>query len=130
MKKIKEYQLEKIKPYIAQAKHKKKHRVMDKIKGGLSYISKIISTSILQPIAEGMKQVMGDIEDKIIQTEKRMLRSVSSLLIIGFGLVFLILSLFFFLKQSLGWSNAAAFFSIGITAFVAGLLLKIRGYDK
>jgi hypothetical protein len=125
MKKLKQ-----IKEYITPTKHEKKYGVKDKIKSGLSYISRIISASIFQPIVEGAKRFMNDIEDRIIQTEKRMLRSVSSLLIIGFGLVFLILALFFFLKESLGWNNAAAFFSIGITAFVAGLLLKIRGYDK
>lgn len=111
-------------------KHEKKYKIMDKIKGILGYVSRIISTTIFQPIAEGMKRVMNDIEDGIISIEKRMLRAISSLLIIGFGGIFLILALFFFLKESLGWSNAAAFFSIGIIAFVAGLLLKIGGYGK
>lgn len=130
MKKSKEYKLKQLKEYITPAKYTKKHRVRDKIKGILGYVSRIISTTIFQPIAEGMKRVMNDIEDGIISIEKRMLRAISSLLIIGFGGIFLVLALFFFLKESLGWSNAAAFFSIGITVFVTGLLLKIREYGK
>lgn len=97
---------------------------MYKIKDGLSYVSKIISASIFPQIAEGAEMVMKNIDDRIIRIEKRILRKLASFLIIGFGGVFLIFALFFFLRELLGWSNAAAFFSIGMTVFVIGLLLK------
>jgi len=98
---------------------------MDMIKDGLNYGSQIISSSIFPPIAEGAERVMKNIDDRIIQIEKRMLRKIYSLFMIGFGGIFLIFALFFFLTGHLGWSNAAAFFSIGITVFVIGLLLKV-----
>jgi VIT1/CCC1 family predicted Fe2+/Mn2+ transporter len=73
--------------------------------------------------------VMKTIENRIMRIEKRILRKISSLFIIGFGGTFLIFALFFFLRESLGWSNAAACFSIGITVFVIGLLLKAGESD-
>ncbi len=96
------------------------------IKAGLSYVSQIISASVLPTMAEGAEIVMKNIDDRIIRIEKRILGDICSLLIIGFGGVFLIFALFFYLRDFLGWNNAAAFFSIGMTVFVIGLLLKIR----
>jgi VIT1/CCC1 family predicted Fe2+/Mn2+ transporter len=103
---------------------------MDRIKSGLSYVSQIISAAIFPPLAEGAEMVMKTIEDRMIQMQKRMLRTVTSLIVIGFGGVFLIFALFFFLVDFLRWSYAAAFFSIGITVFVIGLLLKIGEPNK
>jgi len=110
--------------------HKKEHGFMDIIKDGVSHIFQIISAGIFPQIVEGADLVIKNIEKRIIQIEKRMLRKVSSLLIILFGGIFLIFGLFFFLIEFLGWSNAAAFFTIGITVFVTGLMLKLTGYDK
>jgi hypothetical protein len=108
----------------------KENGFMDIIKEGLGYVSKIITASILPPIAEGAEVIMKDIEERIMLIQKRMLRKISSLVIIGFGAVLLIFALFFFLTESLGWSKAVAFFSIGIIVFVTGLLLKIRESDR
>jgi small-conductance mechanosensitive channel len=110
--------------------NEKKHGFMDIIKDGLSYISKIISASIFPQMAEGAEMVMNTIDDRLIIIERRILRKISSLLIIGFGGVFLIFALFFFLIEYLGWSSAAAYFSIGITVFVIGLLLKAIASDR
>jgi len=110
--------------------NEKERGFIDVIKDGLSYIFQIISASILPPIAEGAEMVMNNIEDRIILIQKRFLRKISSLLIIGLGGLFLIFALFFFLREFLGWSNAAAFFSIGIIVFVIGLLLKVGESDK
>jgi hypothetical protein len=102
--------------------------IKDGIKDGLSNISQIISASIFPPIAEGTDRVMKNIEDRIIRIEKRIenriLRKITSLLIMGLGAVFLLFALFFFLIEYFGWSKAAAFFSIGMIVFVIGLLLK------
>jgi len=103
---------------------------MNKIKDVLSYISQIISASIFPSIVEGAENVINNIEDRIIRIEKRILKKISSFLIIGFGGIFLIFSLFFYLKEFLGWSNSLAFFSIGITVFVIGLLLKLGESDR
>lgn len=108
----------------------KKRRFMDMIKDVFSYISNIVSASIFPSIVEGTEMVINNIEGRIIRIEKRLLRKISSLLIIGFGGIFLIFALFFFLTEYLGWNNAAAFFSIGITIFVIGLLLKLGEPDR
>jgi len=112
------------------AESEKDHGFMGMIREGVGYISQIISASIFPPIAEGAEMVMKTIEDRIVRIEKRILRKISSLLIIGFGVVFLIFALFFFLREYFGWSNAVAFFSIGITVFVIGLLLKVGESDR
>ncbi len=106
--------------------NEKEHGFMGMIKDGLGYLSSIISASIFSPIAEGAQIVMKDIEEKIIQIEKRVLRKLLSFLVIGFGAVFLLFALFSYLREFLGWSNTAAYFSIGITIFVIGLLLKLN----
>ena len=103
---------------------------MGRVKAGGGFISKILAKGISTSIGEGTEVVMKGIEDQIMHTEKRILQEIFSLLIMGFGGLFLIFALFFYLKESLGWSNAAAFFSIGITISAIGLLLKIWRYEK
>jgi hypothetical protein len=105
--------------------HEKEHGFMDAIKDGLGHITHIISASVVPTITEGAERVMKNIDDKIIRVENRILRKISSLIILGLGGVFLIFALLFFLTEYLGWSNAAAFFSIGIIIFVIGLLLQL-----
>jgi VIT1/CCC1 family predicted Fe2+/Mn2+ transporter len=73
---------------------------------------------------------MKNIDDRIIQVENRIFRKISHLLIIWFGGVFLIFALLFFLIEYLGWSNAVAFFSIGITVFIIGLLLQLGDSNR
>lgn len=107
--------------------HEKERGFMDKLKGVLSFFSSIISASLFPPIAQGAKIVMDTIDKRIVLIEKRIVRNLSSLLIIGFGGSFLIFALLFYLRESLAWSNAAAFFSVGITIFVIGLLLRMKG---
>jgi VIT1/CCC1 family predicted Fe2+/Mn2+ transporter len=112
------------------AEKEKKSGFMNIIKEGLSFISQIISSSIFPQIAEGAEMVMKNVDDRIRKIEKRILRKIFSFLVIGFGVVFLIFALFFFLVEYLRWSNSAAFFSIGITAFVIGLILKLVESEK
>ena len=109
--------------------HEKKHGFMDIIKEGFSYISNIISASIVPQIIEGTSMVMKTIDDRILLIEKRIMRKIYALVIIMFGGMFLIFALLFFLIEYLNWSKAIAFFSIGIVIFVIGLLLKIRETD-
>jgi hypothetical protein len=108
----------------------KKHGILDSIKEGLSYVSNIITASIFPQIAEGAEMVMKTIDGRILRIEKRILRKISSLVVIGFGGIFLILALLFFLIDYLAWSKEVAFFSIGIIVFIIGLLLKIRESDS
>lgn len=79
---------------------------------------------------ESVEIVMGNIDNKIIQIEKRIIKRMSNLLIIWIGAVFLLFAFFFLLKEFLGWTNTAAFFSIGIIVFVIGLLLKVGEQDR
>jgi len=108
----------------------KKHGFIGIIKEGLSYLPQILSASIFPKITEGTEMVMKNIDNKIIQIEKRVLRKIYSSLIIGFGGVYLTFALFFLLIEYLNWSKAAAFFSIGIIIFIIGLILKIGELNK
>jgi hypothetical protein len=108
----------------------KRRGFMDMAKDGLSYMSQVISASIFPPLAEGAEMVMKNIEHRIMRIERRILRKISSFLIIWFGVILLIFALLFFLIEFLGLSNAAAFFSIGIIVLLIGLLLKAGGYDR
>ena len=111
-------------------KNERKRGFVDIIKDTLSFISQVITANILPSIAEGTEIVINNIEDKVLRIETRIMRKMSSYLIIGLGTLFLIFALFFFLTENIGLSKAAGFFSIGITIFVIGLLLKIRGSDR
>ncbi len=110
--------------------HEKEQGFMSMIKDGLSYFSHIIAASIYTPMAEGTEIVMNNIEYRIRRMEKRILRKISSLFIIGFGGVFLIFALLFFLIESFALSKAEAYFSIGIVIFVIGLLLKLGESER
>ena len=112
------------------AEDEKEYGFMGMIKDGLGYITQIISASIFPQLAQGAELVMKTIDERILLMEKRIIRKICSMFVIGFGVVFLVFALFFFLIEFFHWSNAAAFFSIGITVLVIGLLLKIREFDK
>lgn len=92
------------------------------IKRGLSYVPKFVSAGVIAPVVKNA-------EERIAKLERRIERKIFYSLIIGFGGIFLIFALFFFLRESLNWGNALSFFSIGIVVFVVGLLLKL-GEDK
>jgi len=100
----------------------KKYRYMDAIKRGLAYI--------FSPLGGGAQIIMGTIEDKMTKIEKRILRKIYSILVIGLGLVFMLFGIFFFLMESLGWSKAVIYFTMGIIVFILGLLLKIGESNK
>jgi len=104
---------------------KKNRGFMDKIKDGLEYTAQRISANISPPITEGGERVMQNLKDRIIRIQERVIRKIFSFVIMGFGAIFLVFALFFYLREFLGWSNSAAFFSIGIVMFVIGLLLNV-----
>lgn len=111
-------------------KKEKKRGFIGRIKDGFSAISHIVTAGIYPPIAEGAEMLMNNIDDRLRLIEKRILRKLSSLLIIWLGGVFLVFALFFLLRDYLHWTNTAAFFSIGITIFIVGLLLKLGESDR
>jgi hypothetical protein len=109
---------------------KKDYKFMDIIKEGFNFISQIISGNIFPKIAEGTDMIMKNIDDRLKIIESRIQRKVISLFIIGFGGIFLILALFFFLIENVGWNKATAFFSIGIIFFITGLMLKLGENER
>jgi VIT1/CCC1 family predicted Fe2+/Mn2+ transporter len=110
--------------------HEKEHGFIGHIKEGISHVSHIISASAVPTIEEGARKVMKNIDDRIILVENRIIKKISSLIILGFGVIFLIFAFLFFLTEYLGWSYAVSFFSIGITIFVLGLILKLGEKNK
>jgi VIT1/CCC1 family predicted Fe2+/Mn2+ transporter len=109
---------------------KKEKKFSNIVKYASSYISQIALAKIFSKIVESAEVVVENIDEKIVQLEKRIIRTICSILLIGFGGIVLILALFFFLKEFLMWSNTAASFSIGIVIFVIGLLLKLTEYER
>jgi len=95
------------------------------ITDGLSYISQIISASIFPPIVDGAENIMKKVEERMLIMEKKILRKICSMAVIGLGILFLVLSLLFFLIEYLQWSKTIAFLSIGLIIVIAGLLLKV-----
>lgn len=109
--------------------NEKKHGFAGMVKEVFSYISGIASAGILPQILERVNKVMKNIDYRLIQVERRIFRKMYSLLIITFGGLFIIFSLFFILKDYFGFSNAFSFFSIGIFLFMIGFMLKIGEDD-
>ena len=103
---------------------------LDLIRNGFDQVSKIISEGIFSQVTEGTDMVLKNIEHRLLRMEQRILRKLSSFLVIGFGCIFLVFALFFFQKEYLGWSNTAAFFFIGVTVFMIGILLKTGEYGR
>lgn len=105
----------------------------EKEHGFKDIIKKLISEVILSPIIEGAEVVMKNIDEKIINIEKRIIRNIekriirtlSTMLIMGLGIIFLIFSFFFALKEYLGLTNSLSFFFIGIIILLIGILLKL-----
>ncbi len=111
-------------------KDESEHGFMDKIKTELSYIPQLIFLSVFPKIVEGAEIVMENIDNRIERIEKRILGKLSHLLVIWLGGVLLILAVFSFLIEFLGWSNTAAYFSIGLVVFTAGIMLKTGEVTK
>ncbi len=103
-----------------------KHGFMETIKTGFGYMFQFIFSQI----TEGSKIVMNNIDDRIVLIEERIFKKICSLFMICFGGIFLILALLFFLLEYVGWSKVIAFFSIGITVFVIGIMLKLGASRK
>jgi len=107
------------------AENEKEQGFMGIIKDGLSYVSQIVSASIFPPIVDGAESVMKKVEERMLIMEKKILRKICSFAVIGLGVLFLIIALLFFLTEYLQWSNTIAFLSIGLIAFIIGLILKV-----
>jgi len=108
----------------------KEHGFMGMIQDGLGIVSQFITASIMSPIEAGAENIMNNIDDRIIKVEKRILRKISSYLVIASGILFLLLSLFFLLTEFLGWSKSLAFVTMGVALLVIGLLLKLGESDR
>ncbi|HYD03037.1 MAG TPA: hypothetical protein VEC16_01945 [Alphaproteobacteria bacterium] len=110
------------------AEHKE-HGIFDMIKEGLRNLSQSVASNMFQPIVDKTEAVVRNVEDRLLLMEKRLLKKMFSAFIIGFGGLFLVFSLLFFLMEYLEWSTAGSFFTIGIIIFVTGIMLRAFGKD-
>ena len=118
----------------------KKRGFIDTIKDSLDYISKkkevldyvgnIILKNMSLPIKEGMEGAMQNLDNRLLEIEKRLTRKMFSFIIIVLGVMFLVFALFFYLRDYLGWSNIVSYSFIGILMVVIFLLLKVGKLDK
>jgi hypothetical protein len=111
-------------------KHEKENKITGIVKTAHSYISSIITASLFHQIIQGTERVMDNVEGRVMNIQKNIQGKILATGVICFGAVFLILSLLFYLKEFLHWNNTFAFFSIGITIFVIGLILQLGGSSK
>lgn len=109
---------------VTTTTHSTNYGLLHTIKQGLSYVPQIVSESLLPNIVKSGEVVLKRFDDRLLFIERRIIRKMSSLLVIGFGGVLLIFSLFFFFSD-LGLSNALSFLYIGVIVFVIGVLLKV-----
>jgi len=109
---------------IIMGDDKKDSGLIGRIKEGLGYVAHRILANIALPITESVEKGMQDIEARTIRIEERAVRKMFSFAVIGFGAAFMLVALFFFLRESLGWSNSEAYSSIGALMLIIGLLLN------
>ena len=105
---------------------KKENGFMDIIKDLISNLSHKILGNLIVPIIDSTEIIVHNIENKIQKIQTSIIRKISYFLIIIFGAILLIFSLIFYLIEYLKWSKSLAYFSIGITIVVIGIILKIK----
>jgi len=103
---------------------KKKHGFMDVLMDGMQHIARLLTAGLMPSISENAESLMKNIEERLLRMERRIVRRITFLLVIGFGAVLLTLALIFYLVESVGWSNATALFAVGMALIVASLLLR------
>jgi hypothetical protein len=109
---------------------KKELGFMGRVRAGLSGLTHAVVTSIVSPIAAGAEGVMDSMDERVMRMEKRIQKKLSALMVIGFGAALLVGALFYFLRESLGWSNVLTFFSLGMTIVVIGLLFRVKNAES
>ena len=103
-------------------KDKKNRGFIEVVKDCLDYSAQKISANMAPPIIiEIVERIAQSLENRIISIEERLMKKMFSFVLIGFGVIFLVFALFFFLREFLGWSNSVGFFSIGIVMLAIGL---------
>ena len=107
-------------------REKKENGLVNMVKDFFGNISQIFLGSIIPPLLDSTELVMQNIEKRIKIIEKRIIRKISSFLIISFGGIILIFSLIFYLIEYLKWSKSLAYLSIGIILLIIGLILKVK----
>jgi hypothetical protein len=105
---------------------KKENGFVNIVKDFFGNMSQIFLGTLLPPIVDGTEIIMQNIEKKIKRIEERIIRKISSYLIMMLGSIFLIIALTFYLIEYLKLSKSVAYFSVGIIIFVIGLLLKVK----
>jgi hypothetical protein len=101
------------------------HGFMDALKVGLETMSKIVSAAVYPPVVEKAELLVKKVEGMMIRMEKKLIRKMAVMMIMAFGSLFLVFALLYSLIDYFGLSRALAFFSIGITVLVVGLLLIV-----
>ena len=92
----------------------------------LTGFSQLLTASILPPIAQGTELILDTVNKRIRKIERRIIRSIQTQLIITIGLLFLVMSFFFFLVDQLELSKALSYLVIAIKLLFVGLFLKLQ----
>lgn len=96
-------------------------------------LSKHALSSVFSLISRGTERVVSTIEDKALQMERRITQHAVSVVLMLCGGLLLVCSAFFFMTESLGWSNASALLCLGLLVLIAGIIVKLQsdaGYAR
>jgi len=85
----------------------------------LSSAGKMIFSKVLD-------KVIDNIEEKIINTKKRLMQSIYSSLLVGLGFLSLIGALYYYLTEVLLLSRTQVFLYLGVLLLAIGFFLKYR----
>ncbi|MEK6894318.1 MAG: hypothetical protein AABX10_02550 [Nanoarchaeota archaeon] len=113
--------------------------VFRKKKGIGEYISDgldVVSAKVGNFASHKFDDLINKIEYKVMNLQDRVLKKLTSGLLLVVSIVFLSLGCFYLLKEFFILSNTVSFFTIGILLFVISLYIKSndgmyrRGYEK
>jgi hypothetical protein len=99
--------------------------IMDIFKTALSGISQVISVSLVPIITDGTNLVMQNVEKSLLGISETIIKKVTTLLILGLACLFFITSFLYYLIESAGVSKSLAFFGVGFTLLVLGMLRTV-----
>jgi hypothetical protein len=108
----------------------KKQTLAETVREVIRLISAMISENVISPITNGVDDVMDKIEIRLHKLQKKFAYQMFALILVALGIILLVISLTALLRDSLGWSNFASYFTVGIAVLFTGLLVKWGVFDS
>jgi hypothetical protein len=88
-----------------------------------SFILDLVKGQIIGQIKERFDDFIKKVQNAIMITEKKLIRSFAALALVLIGIVFLVLGLVYFMIDSLGLSRSISFLGAGIVLILIAIIL-------